>query len=68
MARDSKSESEFRSVIEQAIVDMVLMTDDGSLCVLTDEFVITVVPAQFWVRPCIYKRDSFIYTTEPFWS
>ena len=68
LARDPKSEREFRPAILQEIVDVVLMIDDGSLCVLTDEFVITVVPAQFWVRPCLYKRDSFTYTTEPFWN
>ena len=67
LARDASYERGFRSLIRQEIVDVILTIDDGCLCVVTDAFVVTEVPAQFWVRPCIYKRDSFTLPTEPFW-
>ena len=68
VTRDTKYEREFRSLLGQEIEDVVLMIDDGSLCVITKEAVITEVPAQFWVRPCIYKRADFTYKTEPYWK
>jgi hypothetical protein len=68
LARDTTYEKEFRPLIRQKIVDVVLTRDDGCLCILTDEYLITEVPAQFWVRPCLYKRDSFTLPTEPFWQ
>src|SRR5688572_7949419 len=39
VVRDPKCEKEFRPLLQQVIVDVVLTIDDGSLCVLTDEFV-----------------------------
>ena len=66
--RDAKYEWEFCSLLKQEIEDVVLMIDDGSLCVVTKDAVITEVPAQFWVRPCIYKRADFTYKTEPYWK
>ena len=68
VTRDAKYEREFRSLLKQQIEDVVLMIDDGSLCVVTKDAVITEVPAQFWVRPCIYKRADFTYKTEPYWK
>jgi hypothetical protein len=66
--RDAKYEREFRSLLRQEIEDVVLMVDDGSLCVVTRDSIITEVPAQFWVRPCTYKRAEFTYETEPYWK
>ena len=68
VTRDAKYEREFRTVLKQEIEDVVLMIDDGSLCVVTKDAVITEVPAQFWVRPCIYKRAEFTYKTERYWK
>jgi len=68
VTRDAKYEREFRSLLGQEIQDVVLMIDDGCLCVVTKDAVITEVPAQFWVRPCIYKRADFAYKTEPYWK
>jgi hypothetical protein len=68
VTRDTKYEREFCTLLRQEIEDVVLMIDDGCLCVVTRDAAITVVPAQFWVRPCIYKRTEFRYKTEPFWT
>jgi hypothetical protein len=67
VVRDPKGEKEFRPLLQQVIVDVVLTIDDGSLCVLTDEFVIAVGAGQFWVGPYLAKRASFTDATEPFW-
>jgi hypothetical protein len=66
--RDAKHEREFGALLQQTIEDVVLMVDDGSLCVATRNSIITEVPAQFWVRPWIYKRAEFTYKTEPYWT
>jgi hypothetical protein len=69
VVRDSKYEAEFRRAIGQKVTDVVLTTDVGCLCVVTDgDLLITDVPAQFWQRPCIYKRTEFSQATEPFWK
>ena len=68
MTRDAKYERDFCSLLKQEIEDVVLMVDDGCLCVVRKDSVITEVPAQFWVRPCIYKRAAFAYKTEAYWK
>ena len=66
--RDTKYEQEFRMLLRQMIEDVVLTIDCGCLCVVTGEAVITVVPAQFWVRPCLRQRVEFTHKTEPYWK
>jgi hypothetical protein len=68
VTRDARYECEFSALLLQDIENVVSMVDDGCLCVVTSAAVITVVPAQFWVRPCIYKRAEFTYKTEPYWT
>jgi hypothetical protein len=69
VVRDSKYEAEFRRAIGQKIADVVLTTDVGCLCVVTDGgLLITDVPAQFWQRPCLCKRSEFSQATEPLWK
>jgi len=68
LKRDTQYEQEFRALLGQQIEDVVLMVDDGCLCVVTKDLVITEVPAQFWVRPCTYKRADFSFKTEPYWQ
>jgi hypothetical protein len=69
VVRDSKYEAEFRRAIGQKVTDVVLTTDVGCLCVMTDgDLLIADVPAQFWQRPCIYKRAEFSQATEPLWK
>src|SRR5689334_4188277 len=59
VTRDTKYERGFRSLLRQEIEDVVLISDDGCLCVVTEDTVLTVIPAQFWVRPFTYKRADF---------
>ena len=68
VTRDAKYEAEFRSILGQEVQDVVLTIDDGCLCVVTKDAVITEVPAQFWVRPCIYSKTDFNFQTEPYWK
>jgi hypothetical protein len=67
LVRDSKYEKQFRPVIQQQITDVVVTRDDDCLCFATDNFLITEVLAQFWIRPCLYKRDKLAPATVPFW-
>jgi hypothetical protein len=69
ITRDSKYESEFRQAIGQKISDVLLTTDVGYLCIVTEgDLLITDVPALFWQRPCIYKRAEFSQSTEALWK
>src|SRR5258707_13513430 len=47
VTRDAKYERDFCSLLKQEIEDVVLMVDDGCLCVVRKDSVITEVPAQF---------------------
>ncbi len=67
LVRDYKYEREFMPVLQQQIRDVVVTRGDGCLCFATDNFLITEVPAQFWIRPCLYKRDQSAPATVPFW-
>ena len=68
LTRDPKSERNFHALLGQQIEDVLLIIDDGCLCVVTKDLVITEVPAQFWVGPCTYKRTDFTFKTEPYWK
>lgn len=69
VVRDSMYEAEFRRAIGQKVSEVVVTTDVGCLCFVTDGgLLITDVPAQFWQRPCIFKRAEFSQATEPLWK
>ncbi len=67
--RDTPYEAEFQAAIGQTVSEVLLTTDVGCLCVVTDGgLLITEVPALFWERPCIYRRSECSINTEPLWK
>lgn len=60
---------EFRSVIGKRISNVVVACDCALLVFITEDGkFITMVPAQFWIRPCLYDAASFTDETSPLWE
>ena len=67
--RDKEYEKEFQALVGQRIADVRVTTELGLVCIFTENsLVVTEVPAQFWVRPCLYSKGTLDVETERLWE